>query len=107
LKELNRILKTDGVLKISVPDLEILAKLLVHPELNFKARFHVMRMIMGGQIDPYDYHKVGFTFEFMQHFLGQAGFKTLKRVKSHGIFNDTSDFTPYGVQISLNVEARK
>ena len=107
LTELYRILKTDGVLKISVPDLEILAKLLVHPGLNFQNRFHVMRMIMGGQTNPYDYHKVAFTFEFMQMFLGQAGFKTLKRVQSHGVFDDTSDFTPYGVRISLNVEAYK
>jgi predicted SAM-dependent methyltransferase len=66
-----------------------------------------MRMIMGGQTNPYDYHKVGFTFEFMQYFLAQAGFKTLQRVRSHGLFKDTSDFAPYGVSISLNVEARK
>lgn len=107
LKELYRILKPEGVLKISVPDLEILAKLLLRPELNFQARFHVMRMIMGGQTNPYDYHKVGLTYEFLQAFLGQAGFRRAKRVSSHGLFEDTSDFAPYGVPISLNVEAHK
>lgn len=107
LKEIHRILKPHGILKISVPDLEVLAKLFLHPGLNFQARLHVMRMIMGGQTNPYDYHKVGLTFEFLQVFLGQAGFRRAKRVSSHGLFQDTSDYAPYGVPISLNVEAYK
>lgn len=107
LREIHRILTPNGVLKISVPDLETLAKLFVRPELNFQARYHVMRMIMGGQTNPYDYHKVGLTFEFLQVFLGNAGFRRAKRVHSHGLFKDTSDFAPYGVPISLNVEAYK
>ena len=40
-------------------------------------------------------------------FLGRAGFQTCKRVTSHGLFDDTSEFTPYGVRISLNVVATK
>ena len=107
LSEIERILKPEGVLKISVPDLEVLARLLVNPQLNGQNRFHVMRMMFGGQTNPYDYHKVGFTFEFMQAFLAQAGFRQARRVTSHGLFEDTSDFAPYGVRISLNVEAYK
>jgi predicted SAM-dependent methyltransferase len=107
LAELQRILKPEGVLRISVPDLEILSKLLVHPELNLQQRFHVMRMMFGGQTNPYDYHKVGFTLDFMRVFLKNAGFRTCERITSHGLFDDTSDFTPYGVRISLNVIARK
>lgn len=107
LRELHRILKPDGILRISVPDLDILSKLLVHRELDFQKRFHVMRMMFGGQTNPYDYHKVGFTLEFMHMFLGRAGFQTCKRVTSHGLFDDTSEFAPYGVRISLNVVATK
>src|SRR5947208_16422768 len=46
---LNRILGRDGKLMISVPDLEVLSKLLLSPDLDKAQRFHVMRMMFGGQ----------------------------------------------------------
>lgn len=36
-----------------------------------------------------------------------VGFKSVTRVKSFGLFNDTSDYSFAGVPISLNVVATK
>jgi len=66
-----------------------------------------MRMMFGGQTDEHDYHYFGWNFLFMKDFLIESGFKKVERVKSFSIFNDTSDYAPYGVPISLNVIAYK
>ena len=108
LKEWCRVLKPGGKLYISVPDLDKLAALFIRKDqLNLEQRFHVMRMIFGGQIDQYDYHKVGLNQEMLEMFLKQAGFGKVSVVDSFGIFNDTSDYKPYGAAISLNVIAQK
>ena len=108
LKEWCRVLKPGGKLYISVPDLDKLASLFINKrQLNFEQRFHVMRMIFGGQIDEYDYHKVGLNREILEVYLKQAGFERVRVVDSFGIFDDTSDYKPYGVAISVNVIAQK
>jgi predicted SAM-dependent methyltransferase len=67
-----------------------------------------MNMIFGGQQDPYDFHKVGLTWEFMQSYLGRAGFSTWRRVEVFGLFeNDCSTIRFGGQLISLNIEALK
>jgi len=66
-----------------------------------------MRMIFGGQVDEYDYHYFGWNYEFLSDYLTQANFSEFKRVQSFGLFDDTSDFKPYGFPISLNVIATK
>jgi len=67
----------------------------------------VMRMMFGGQVDDYDFHKVGLTWEFLCHFLANAGFPYATRVSEHGIFNDTSSMRFVGQLVSLNVVAHK
>lgn len=107
LKEIHRILAPSGQLYVSVPDLERLMQLAAHPKLGFADRFMVMRMMFGGQTDDYDYHKVGFTWEFLCHFFASAGFPYATRVPEHGIFNDTSSMRFAGELISLNAIAHK
>lgn len=107
LKEAYRVLVPGGTLRAGVPDLEVLCKLLLHPQLNTDQKFHVQRMMFGGQIDDYDIHYVGLTFEFFRNYLMGVGFKSVTRVKSFGLFNDTSDYSFAGVPISLNVVATK
>jgi len=107
LKEIHRILCDSGEFYFSVPDLEVLCRLLLRPELNASQRFHVMTMMFGGQIDEYDFHHIGLTSEFMVEYFRRAGFSRVKSVNSFGLFNDTSDYKPYGVQISLNLIAYK
>lgn len=107
LAGLNRILSANGKLYISVPDLETLCQLFLSPDLDKAARMHVMRMMFGGQVDQFDFHYIGLTYEILTDYLGAANFKFCKRVSEFGLFNDTSSYKPYGVPISLNVIAYK
>ena len=107
LREVHRILKPSGRFRLSVPDLEILCRMFVHPGLGIEQRFHLMRVIYGGQMNPFDFHKVGYTFEILCQFLGGAGFREARRVPDHGLFQDTSSLRIFGQAISLNVIATK
>jgi len=108
LKEWFRILEPGGIIYISVPDLDILAELLLlKDKLTIDERFHVMRMIFGGHIDEYDYHVAGLNEDFLTVFLKKAGFKKINKVDSFGLFKDTSDTKYKGVAISLNLMAKK
>lgn len=105
LSGIRRILRPGGYLRVSVPDLEILCRMFVHPALSVDARFHLMRIIYGGQMDPYDFHKVGFTLEFLGYFLEKHGFRDIRRIAEHDLFHDTSRLVVFGQPISLNVIA--
>ena len=107
LKGINRILKKNGNFYISVPDMDSLCHFFISPLADKKIKFHVMRMIFGGQIDEYDYHYFGWNFQFLHDYLNEANFSKVERVHSFGLFNDTSDHKPYGFPISLNVIATK
>ena len=108
LKEWYRVLKPEGKLYISVPDMDVLCQLFrKRKELELKDRFQIMRMIFGGHIDQYDYHYVGLDVDILSSYLGQAGFRKLEKVEDFGVFKDTSLFRVAGVPISLNVIAFK
>ncbi len=60
LRDWNRVLEPGGKVFISVPDMDVLAKLfLLKDQLDVNDRFHIMRMMFGGHTDQYDYHVVG------------------------------------------------
>ena len=107
LQGIHRILCNKGEFYFSVPDLEVLCQLFLDPKLEGPHRFHVMRMMFGGQLDEFDFHFIGLTAEFMMDFFKQAGFSNARRVQSLGLFDDTSDFNAYGAPISLNMIATK
>jgi len=107
LKEAYRVLKPDGKLYIGVPNLEVLCKLMLTPGLDLQQRFHVQRMMFGGQIDAFDYHKVGLTQEILFAFLGQAGFRRAEQHQQFNLFDDTTHLEFLGAPISLNVIAFK
>lgn len=108
LKEWHRVLVPGGALALSVPDLDVLARLFVDREkLTGKDRFQVMRMIFGGHVDRFDYHLVGLNDAFMAEYLQLAGFADMTRVSGFGLFDDASGLTVADVPISLNVVARK
>jgi predicted SAM-dependent methyltransferase len=108
LREWGRVLKPEGSLYVSVPDLTILCELFLNSQqLNGKDRFMVMRMMFGGHINEYDYHLVGLNVEFLASYLSQAGFVNARRVRSFQLFSDTSEMVFKTVPISLNVIAQK
>jgi predicted SAM-dependent methyltransferase len=106
-REVHRVLAAGGRFLFSVPDLQTLCRLFVEPNLDVAQRFHVMRMMFGGQQDEHDYHRIGLTEELAFAYLGRAGFKSAQRVANFGLFDDTSTLQFMGVPISLNVEATK
>jgi predicted SAM-dependent methyltransferase len=108
LKEWNRVLVPGGKVFISVPNLDVLADLiLAKNKLTMNERFFVMRMLFGGHIDKYDYHVVGLNEEFLTEFLNASGYLNIKRVREFGLFNDMSSVLFKGVAISLNMIAEK
>lgn len=108
LMEWIRVLKPSGRLFVSVPDLDVLARLFSAKErLTAEERFFVMRMIFGGHVDEHDYHVVGLNEEFLLEYLWTAGFDDITRVETFNLFNDTSCMMFKDELISLNLIARK
>lgn len=107
LREAFRVLMPGGTLMVAVPDLEILCQMFLGAAGDVNARFHVQRMIMGGQVEPFDFHKTGFSLDILGGFLAHHGFTNIRRVKGFGLFKDTSELVVGGVPISLNVQCMK
>ena len=108
LEEWLRVMKPGGKIYISVPDLDVLATLILSKDkLTIEERFFVMRMLFGGHVDQYDYHVVGLNEEFLTSFLTSAGFVNISKVDQFGLFEDTSNMKYKGIPISLNLTAEK
>ena len=61
-------------------------------------------MMMGGQVEPFDFHKVAFSENILTALLMEHGFKDFRRVDDFGMFNDCSTLTFAGARISLNMQ---
>ena len=107
LEGIYRVLKIGGKFHVSVPDMDLLCRIFIDPKAPTKVKMQVMRIMFGGQIDEFDFHYFGWNIQFMNDFLISSGFKNLERVKSFSLFNDTSEYAPFGVPISLNIVAYK
>ncbi len=107
LEEWYRVLKANGQLYISVPDLQTLCWLYTNPNLMPLERFQLMRIMFGGQINQYDIHKVGFDFNILAMYLNEAGFTEIERVVTFDLFDDCSGLRVLDTLISLNVIATK
>ena len=108
LKEWIRVLTPGGRIYISVPDIDVLAELILLKEhLTIDEQFFVMRMMFGGHMDEYDYHIVGLNEMFLERFLIEAAFINIRKVENFGLFEDTSSMLFKDVPISLNMIAEK
>lgn len=107
LKEWHRVLKPEGKLLISVPDLKTLCWIYLNPNLLPIERHQLMRIMFGGQTNIYDVHKVGFDFEVLALYLEESGFQEYEQVSEFNLFNDCSSLRILNTLISLNVIAKK
>ena len=112
LKEWFRVLKKGGVLRLSVPNFDVLLD--IYNE-NARDINIILSILMGAQNYKYNFHKVVFTKSSLSSFLRDVGFKEIREWQpgSSGLanFDDWSarTFTVSGkpYQISLNIEAIK
>ncbi len=115
LAEWFRVLAPGGVLRLAVPDFEAYAKLYVAGKLrNFS---EILGLIVGGQRDLYDYHKMAFDYQSLDERLKRIGFGETRRwdwrTTEHADLDDYSQaYLPHmdkenGTLVSLNMEAVK
>src|SRR5579871_5250044 len=57
LKEALRVLVPGGLFQISVPNLEVVARVILDPKSTWRDHFYVIGLMYGLQADPYDFHK--------------------------------------------------
>jgi predicted SAM-dependent methyltransferase len=107
LKGIRRALKPGGQFQVAVPDFDVLCHLQLSPRAPLQVKWQIMQMMFGGQVDAHDFHFVGLNEQFMRHFLGETGFREVRRVQSFGVFQDTSELRLLGFPISLNMIAVK
>ena len=107
LKEAMRVLVPGGLLQISAPDLETIARIIVDPKSTWRDHYFVGSVIFGLQTDAHDFHKVGLTHKLLAAYLRHAGFSDIRRVEPFKLFDDWSGRHIYGRLVSLNMEARK
>lgn len=105
LAEWHRVLVPGGLVRIAVPDL--VAACTWYLMCSGKDRKYMMRVMYGGQLDEFDFHYAGYDFDLLKEFMTEAGFKDIRQVQSFGVFDDCSEITINGTNISLNVEGTK
>jgi len=108
LKEWFRVLEPAGKLYVSVPDLDVLARLFLdRGNLSIDERFFIMRMMFGGHVNEYDFHQTGLNREILEKFLVAAGFTNFVKVEDFGFFKDPSSRLYKDTPISINLIAEK
>lgn len=101
-------LKIGGILRVSVPDFDLLVKIYEQTNKNLKL---ITPSILGGQEYEYNFHKIIFNHELLVSILSKAGFKDIKEWKTAEVFgmniNDWSsreirnNFDHYKVSLNL------
>lgn len=116
LCEWKRVLKTNGVLRLAVPNFKELANLYISKKIDLEGILGPLygRMDMGSQKI---YHKTVYDFNSLKNVLEGLGFSNVKKYEwretCHSSFDDHSQaYIPHmnkesGTLISLNVECTK
>jgi predicted SAM-dependent methyltransferase len=109
LAEWRRVLQPGGVLLVAVPDLEVVASMLVERRGWFTPpNAPWLGVLYGGQKDEYDFHKTGFTAPWLAYLLREAGFGEVQRVARFAeipVADASFSPLPFGVNVSLNMRA--
>lgn len=106
VREVRRILVPGGQFLVSVPNIPVVFDLLSQATES-KRRFFLMKVIFGGDADPYDHHRFGYDYEIAKHIFSVCGFTTLMQVDAFGLFEDSSVMEFDGTPLSLNLIAVK
>ena len=115
LKQFYCILKVNGVLRISVPDI---VKILTAARMKDWSDDEIellQGVIGGGQDHRYNYHKAFFWAEYLKRKLERANFRNIEKypLRPHFTNQDIFDasncagFEPFGMGLSLNMKAEK
>jgi len=115
LKEWFRVLKPNGILRVSVPSFESVVEYYKNHDDNLEL---LLGLLVGGQkVGQYDYHKMIFDEKFLSKDLKETGFKNVKKYNwkktEHADRDDFSQaYLPHmdkdnGLLMSLNLEAVK
>jgi predicted SAM-dependent methyltransferase len=109
LTEWRRVLRPGGALLIAVPDLQVVASIMMERSGWFTPPHGPwLGVIYGGQKDQYDFHKTGFTGPWLTHLLREAGFGEIERVGRFPeipVADASYSPIPFGVSVSLNMRA--
>lgn len=116
LMEWFRVLKPGGVLRLSVPDFAACAAI-YHENGLLDGLSGLVGLIIGGQRNEHDFHKMIFDEEYLRHDLLEIGFREVRRwdwrTTEHADIDDFSQaYIPHlhkdtGKLMSLNIEAVK
>ena len=108
----NRVLKCDGVLRISVPDFEKVVR--VYMKTN--KLYELIGFLNGGQKNMYDIHYVNFDYVTLTGLLDACGFSNFVIYDPHEFLGDQDDYSkaylPHmdsenGTLMSLNIMCTK
>jgi predicted SAM-dependent methyltransferase len=112
LREWQRVLKRGGVLRLAVPDFDKIVGIYLSEERDVKK---ILSPLMGGQGNPYNFHKSVFNEAHLKKILLSAGFREVRiwnpqEVELHAFEDWASrqlEFSGKKYSISLNIEAVK
>lgn len=112
LDEWYRVLKTEGILRLSVPDFDLLLEIYKESGNDINS---IMQPLMGDQDYKFNYHYAAFTYSSLTTLLHETGFREVRRWQSGSseltTFQDWSagkiDVKGKKYPVSLNIEAVK
>jgi predicted SAM-dependent methyltransferase len=112
LEEWYRVLKSGGILRLSVPDFDLLLDIYNDSGKDING---IINFLMGGQNYEYNFHKTVFTKPSLCSILKSVGFHEMREWMPHSseltFFNDSSNLkivmNEKSYPISLNIEAIK
>ena len=114
LKEWLRVLEPGGLLRLSVPNFAACAKLYYEEGLQ-SGLTGLVGLVIGGQRDKYDFHRMIFDEQLLSNSLLEVGFTSVSRWDWHRVEHSHVDdysqaYLPHmdkehGLLMSLNLEA--